>query len=54
MKTVILNNGVTMPIGSFEVWTYTSVTINGAFMPNALQCDDNSEMRPAPNFTAVG
>lgn len=23
-------NGVTMPIGSFEVWTYTSVTVNGA------------------------
>ena len=24
------NNGVTMPAGSFEVWSYTSVTVNGA------------------------
>lgn len=29
-ETAYTNNSVTMPIGSFEVWTYTSVTINGA------------------------
>ena len=29
-ESAYTNNGVTMPIGSFEVWSYTSATINGA------------------------
>ncbi len=31
-----------------------SVTSSGFFSPTALQCSASSEMRPAPNFTAVG
>lgn len=29
-ESAYMNNGATMPIGSYEVWSYTSVTVNGA------------------------